>query len=278
MSYLTGYLLADRILAKSTCRRTVKAGEVIFREGDEADALYLVAEGKVEIIKAGPGGGEVVAVVGPEGIFGEIGLLGGDGRRTATARAAEDAQLVIIGENPLELLRDMGESHAAIALLKRVICALGQWVRARNQRAVETGARTPVHSDPDALESIRQGLPKGFLRFFPRTEKLAPGEILLREGEKAHGFHFLHAGVLEVVRGTGESEQVVAELHAPAVAGELGYFANEPRSATLRARGPAVHTSFAGHEFEDLEESDPERALEMLFAVARSLVMMIRAE
>jgi CRP-like cAMP-binding protein len=279
MNYLTGYLLADRILAKSSVRREFRAGEVVFREGDPADALFIVVSGKIGIFKSRDGDETQLAEVGPEGIFGEMGLLGGEEKRAADARATEDAVLVMVMENPIQLLSAMGESHAANDLLKRVICALGQWLRARNERVARSIGEAPkvVTGDARDLESVRRSLPKGFLRFFPRQEKLPDGEYLLREGEKSRGFHFIHHGVLEVITGGIETGgRVVAELHGPAVAGELGYFAGEPRSASLRAKGEVVHTYFAGHEFEEIEETDPERSLEMLFAVARSLVAMLR--
>lgn len=251
----------------------------MFREGDAADALFMVASGKIGIFKSRGGGEEKLAEVGSEGIFGEMGLLGGQDTRSADARALEDSVLVMVRENPIELLSAMGESHAANDLLKRVICALGQWLRARNERAARTSGESLMVSTGDAgdLASVRRNLPKGFLRFFPRQEKLADGEFLLKEGEKSRGFHFIHHGVLDVITGDAETGgKVVAELRGPAVAGELGYFAGEPRSASLRAKGEVVHTYFAGHEFEEIEESDPERALEMLFAVSKSLVAMLR--
>ena len=279
MSYLTGYLLADRILAKSSCRLAFGPGEVVFREGDPADALFLVASGKIGIFKSQEGGEVRLAEVGPEGIFGEMGLLKERGTRSASARAMEDSLVVKVGENPIELLSVMGEYHAANDLLKRVICALGQWLRARNERAGRSPGDAVKVATGDAkdLESVRRSLPKGFLHFFPKQEKLADREFLLEEGGKSRGFHFIHHGVLEVITHTGEAgERVVAEIHGPALAGELGYFAGEPRSASLRAKGEVVHTYFSGHQFEEIEESDPERALEMLFAVARSLVSVLR--
>jgi CRP-like cAMP-binding protein len=279
MSYLTGYLLADRILAKSSCRREFRTGEFVFREGDPADALFIVASGKIGIFKSGEAGESQLAEVGPEGIFGEMGLLGGQDKRAADARAIQDSVLVMVRENPVELLSAMGESHAAIDLLKRLVCALGQWLRARNERAARSSGEAMMVTTGDArdLEAVRRHLPRGFLRFFPRQERLAEGEFLLKEGEKSRGFHFIHHGVLEVITGDPEAGgKVVAELHGPAVAGELGYFSGEPRAASLRAKGEVAHTYFAGHQFEEIEESDPERALEMLFAVAKSLVAMLR--
>ncbi len=69
------------------------AGEVLFRQGDPGDSVYLLVSGKVRIRMAGPGAGERdVAQLAAGAIFGEIGLLL-DTPRTATATVEEPAVL-----------------------------------------------------------------------------------------------------------------------------------------------------------------------------------------
>ncbi|MDG4648182.1 cyclic nucleotide-binding domain-containing protein [Roseibacterium sp. SDUM158017] len=67
----------------------VADGAVVFRRGDEADTLYYVQEGRVEIVEFGKflDAGE---------IFGEIGLFSDGKLRTATVRAAGRATLCAI--------------------------------------------------------------------------------------------------------------------------------------------------------------------------------------
>lgn len=62
------------------------ASEVLFRKGDIADAMYVIAEGQIEIVEYG-------VVLGPGDLFGEIGLFARDSERTATVRAAGDVVL-----------------------------------------------------------------------------------------------------------------------------------------------------------------------------------------
>ena len=50
------------------------AGEVIVRQGDPADAFYLVRLGFVKVTEAHPGGELVLAYIPRGGYFGEIGL------------------------------------------------------------------------------------------------------------------------------------------------------------------------------------------------------------
>ncbi|MDP9491861.1 MAG: MFS transporter [Actinomycetota bacterium] len=78
-------------LARALSTVRVKAGEVLFRQGDIGDRYYIVADGEVEIVADD----RVVAVTGPGGYFGEIALLR-DIPRTATVRAKTDAELLAL--------------------------------------------------------------------------------------------------------------------------------------------------------------------------------------
>ncbi|HKF14392.1 MAG TPA: MFS transporter, partial [Gaiellaceae bacterium] len=78
-------------LAGSLAPVRVETAREVFRQGEMGDRFYIVAEGEVEIISDG----EVVAVTGPGGYFGEIALLR-DVPRTATVRAKGDVELLAL--------------------------------------------------------------------------------------------------------------------------------------------------------------------------------------
>jgi CRP-like cAMP-binding protein len=76
--------------------REVKAGEVIFTEGDLGTEMFIVHEGKVEILKEVEGGESKPLVAFEKGdFFGEMAILE-DLPRTATARAVTDSTLLSI--------------------------------------------------------------------------------------------------------------------------------------------------------------------------------------
>ncbi|MCI0329662.1 MAG: Crp/Fnr family transcriptional regulator [candidate division Zixibacteria bacterium] len=54
-------------IADLLVERTVKRGEYLFWEGDPADWLYVVKEGKIKLIKSGPNGKEMVLEMVPPG-------------------------------------------------------------------------------------------------------------------------------------------------------------------------------------------------------------------
>jgi putative ABC transport system ATP-binding protein len=70
-------------------------GEVLFRQGQMGDLIYVVGEGELEIVRerADDHGEEVVATVGAGDYFGEIGPLFGL-PRSASVRASTDAHVI----------------------------------------------------------------------------------------------------------------------------------------------------------------------------------------
>src|SRR5215510_4302011 len=82
--------------------RAAKAGEIIFRAGDPGDALYVVAEGTVQVIDAGTSP-RVLAELGSGQAFGEMALLS-HGPRTATVQARTDTTLLTIAKTDFDHL------------------------------------------------------------------------------------------------------------------------------------------------------------------------------
>ncbi len=80
-------------LARALSEVVVPAGSAIVREGEPADALYVLVSGRVEVTARGEGSAEeFIREMEPGSYFGEIGLLEKI-PRTATVTAAEDCTL-----------------------------------------------------------------------------------------------------------------------------------------------------------------------------------------
>jgi CRP/FNR family transcriptional regulator, cyclic AMP receptor protein len=73
--------------------RSAKAGEIIFKEGDEAHQLFAIKSGEVAIQL----GNRTLAELPANSIFGEMALID-DAPRSATAVAKTDVELVAISE------------------------------------------------------------------------------------------------------------------------------------------------------------------------------------
>ncbi len=97
----------------------VTRGQVLFREGDAGDRVYVVIEGKVKLGRTAPDGREnLLAVLGPGQMFGELSLFD-PGPRSATATAVTDSTLLGLGhEDLLPLLT--GRPEVARGLLLQI--------------------------------------------------------------------------------------------------------------------------------------------------------------
>ena len=76
-------------------------GQVLFHEGDPGDRLYVIIDGKVKLGRtSGDGRENLLAVLGPGEMFGELSLFD-PGPRNATATAVADTSLIGLGEDGL---------------------------------------------------------------------------------------------------------------------------------------------------------------------------------
>ena len=86
--------LAD--LLKGAVRSEAGRGEMIFSEGDPAEALYILASGRVDLVKSSADGSEqFVRWVRPGETFAEAAVFAG-ATYPATAVARQDSRLIVI--------------------------------------------------------------------------------------------------------------------------------------------------------------------------------------
>jgi len=86
-------------------------GEVVFDEGEEGQALYVVLAGRVLICRQGDPVNGRIAEIPPGALFGELALLDGV-PRTAQARALDNCTIAALARADFNGLLD---THAAIA-------------------------------------------------------------------------------------------------------------------------------------------------------------------
>jgi len=80
--------------------RRIAVDEVIFGEHDSGDYLFLILEGKVEISLHSHSNNKIIAVLEEGAIAGEMSMLD-DYSRSATAKAIEDTEILILTKNKL---------------------------------------------------------------------------------------------------------------------------------------------------------------------------------
>ncbi len=106
-------------IAAQTRPEQCPPGEDVVRQGEIGDRVYLVDEGRLEVVVEGPAGPRQVGMLGPGDVFGEMALLGGGGPRNATVRASTPCRLFTLTAADL---RGLLEAHPSIrAEIERVM-------------------------------------------------------------------------------------------------------------------------------------------------------------
>jgi CRP/FNR family transcriptional regulator, cyclic AMP receptor protein len=109
-----------RMLLSVARRRRFQRGEVVFHRDDPGDSLHLIVCGHFAVRVMTPLGDMVwIAVRGPGEHFGEMALVEGEARRSATVSALEDAETFAVRKPEFDRLRERypGINRVLIAFL-----------------------------------------------------------------------------------------------------------------------------------------------------------------
>lgn len=115
--------LEINFLTSLSRERKFSGGEVIFREGDSGEEMYVVLDGRVMISKYIPGAGEeALAFLERGAYFGEMGLIDQEPR---SADAKADSRGAVVLEIPRDVLEGILDIKKVSSLrLLQVLCAL----------------------------------------------------------------------------------------------------------------------------------------------------------
>jgi NADH dehydrogenase len=102
--------LFSRDLVQLSVQRTERVshahyepGQAIIRQGELADAFYVIVRGTVDVVREQNGQETPLAQLGAGDSFGELGLLQRR-RRSATVRAVEPVDVIVLGRSDFDLL------------------------------------------------------------------------------------------------------------------------------------------------------------------------------
>jgi len=217
------------------------AGEVLFRQGDPGDTLYVVAWGEVAVLVP-----QEVARLAEGDFFGEIALLS-DRPRTATVKATVDSQVLALDRS---LLIDL--VSASPDLLKVLL-------RFLRERLIATLAHTsPLFSPFTELERIALAARFQFL-------EIDDGLAMVEQGKKSPGLFVLLSGEAVAVA----SGEAVAAVGAGDVFGELSLIGGQDARASVVSRGRCFVLFLPRAEFSEVIMTHPQ-VLERIGEIAES--------
>ena len=239
------------LLAANAARETAGRGAVVIREGDAGIDAFVVIDGRLEVQIAGKTGPLPVAVLTAGDLFGEVAIVAGAERRTASVVALTAVTLLRIdGAAFAQAIDD--DSHARPELeaaAERM--ALGRFIKS----ATMLGELQPA-----ALAHLAERV---------HTRHAAAGEIVIRQGDPGEECFLVRQGELEVLDNVGSGERRLATLRTGMLFGEAALLTGAPRNATVRV--------IADAELLVLRRDDVMAAMSSEHELAEHLVALMQA-
>jgi len=192
-------------------------GSVIVREGDPADALFVLASGRARVIKQGDRSEEIpLNVLRPGDTFGEIGLLE-HATRTATVRASGEVEVFRLDRSVFDALVENYPEIREYFELQVKRRTLHNFLR-----GYSPFGRLPV----EALRLMLADL---------KPVSVQPGELVIREGEDPGPMYVVEAGRLRAFTEEGGRRRYLQYLRRGDFFGEKSLFTGVPRAASVEA-------------------------------------------
>jgi len=244
----------DRLRAAVT-EVVLTRGEVLLRQGDPSEALYVILQGRMDVFADRPGVGRVaMGELAAGDPVGELQILTG-GSHTATVTAAADCRLARLPRTAIETA-----ARDAPAVMSRMADLIRR--RLQHYRLQTVLPRLFGPMDGELFRAI-----EGMVRW----THLRRGEKLLRQGESDDTLYVLVSGRLTATVERDGAVRVAGEVHPGETVGEMALFTGERRSATVTAARDAELIGLTKRSCEDIVSRTPRVVMEIARIVIERL-------
>jgi ABC-type bacteriocin/lantibiotic exporter with double-glycine peptidase domain/CRP-like cAMP-binding protein len=218
-------------------------GEVIVRQGDAADAIFILVSGRVRVVKQNARGEELsLAVLRPGDAFGELALMARN-ERTATVRASTAVELLrldglefrrLLKEQPE--LRNAFEATARYRVLHTFLCEYSNFGRLA----------------PRVLHEV-------VARLVPAEFRM--GETVFRKGDPPGPMFVVESGRVRIFEEAEGRQRNLAFYREGDFFGELSILNGSPRAATAEAFSDCRLLALRAEDVRHLEATFPDFSL-----------------
>ncbi len=217
--------------------------EILFHEGEESDALYMVLQGRLRVFTSHKDGHEsTLGVIGEGETVGEIQVLTG-GKRTASVSAYCETRLFKMSK---------GTFHDLITNVPELLPGINQVILRRLRR-------NRLKSILLDLFAIHDAAMFSELEAHLEWKHLQQGELLFRQGDVGDSVCILVSGMLQVVLSEKDgSEKIVNEIERGETVGEMSLLTGECRSANVYAMRESDVVTLSKEAFEHISRRYPE--------------------
>ena len=278
-----------RHLEQMLRRLELQPGETLFRQGEEADGLFVVVDGSVGVHGRLPGGREVeLAVLGAGEVIGEMALVDG-GTRAATVRALESTTALFFARADFLALASRLDP-TAFALKRRlasIVCErlrrLLEGLRDSPEEAGEADGRLAEAVTPDERYLLRLPFFRPFapeqlreLLAVSHTVRAPAHHVLLHAGRYPDSVYVTLNGAVEEVVNHG-ARRIRVRLAGPGHAvGYMGIVDGGPSPVRVATRERSLLLALPAAVFAELFVGATALSYAFLEAVQRDLVGALR--
>ncbi len=219
----------QEIVIEAMAIKTFQPNDVVIRQGDQGNELYIVADGSLKCEKVFPGKTEATFLknYGPNDVFGELSLL------YNTPRAAS---IVSTSESTLFSLDRETFNHIVKSSTVRKLERYESFLK-----------KVPLLQALDDYERSK-------LCDVLRTETYYKGDYIIRQGEEGHKFYLLQEGEVQTLKSEdGGPQKLVYTFKENDYFGELALYKFNKRQASCVVSSPkAVVVSLDKESFKRL--------------------------
>jgi putative peptide zinc metalloprotease protein len=196
-------------------------GQIVVREGEEADKFFMIIGGRAEISTNDTGNQLILATLEKGEVFGEIALLSSEHKRQATVTAIDKLHLLYL---------DGAVINGLIAKYPGILCTL--------QAISDIRIKTKFLKQFSPFKFLP---PERLKLLISKLEKVSveTGATIINQGEIGQECYLILSGKMEVlIQENRQSLRKIATLYPGCILGEASLLTEEPRNATVRAVEP----------------------------------------
>jgi NTE family protein/lysophospholipid hydrolase len=238
---------------------TLKEGEILFSQSDDAESMYIVIDGRLQMaVKPEKGKNIVVMEMGAGVPVGEIALLIG-GKRNTTVSALSDTKLAELTKADFEeILSKYPEIR--VQLLRVLLNRLRRSLLAKVL--------------PEYFGEMNDATFKYIESQFEWVH-IERDQVLYKQGETAESLYILINGLLNVVEEkNGKPGRLVGVIPWGEIAGEAALLTDEKRTATIYAARDSDLVKLSKPAFERICEKYPQ----VMMKIGRILIKRLESK
>lgn len=258
--------------------RIFEEGELVFRQGEMGDTMYILHEGTLAVVREKDGAGTVVARLDRGDVVGEMALVD-EGPRSATVRAIERSTLIPITRD-FFLKHSNRDTKFILTLIESLSSRLEKVNEMLKWRFAESGPPAQPPDGPDEEEPRSAAFLKSLSSVIntAKAVKLDQGDIIFRKGDPGDTMYIVLDGMVQIYQEEGGNRFVHAQLGRGSFFGEMAIVSGQPRVANAVAAAPSVLLPVSREPFLEKLRTDPAVALHtvqvLIVRLRRALQML----